>query len=453
VKKFMNGVDDMLRESLNGFAHCHRDLVTLDPEYRFVRRARTTPGKVALISGGGSGHEPLHIGFVGLGMLDAACPGQIFTSPTPDQMIAAAEAVDGGAGIATALPNNGVGFARVGWNVKLQMYKLFDPSGTACTTDQAKAIYDAVANGARVINLSLGSSQGGGPDQAEFDAIQYAISHNVFVVAAAGNERGQGNENIDFPGAYKGVMAVGATSLSDGNTGNPVGAKEVVASYSNVGPGLGVVAPGGDPNGSSDNDKLHWISNLYSTTGTPPCSTPSNCYVLIAGTSQATPHVAGAAALLLSANPALTPAQLTSILNGTADDIGDVNQGHGRMNVYRALAAVTGDASPPVYKPSSAQFVAFAYTNSGAVNAAPSIIDVTFPTWVLVNPDGTFRVADIPTSATTYTIGVWYAANCNCVVDAGDRFAASAPCSQSAPCPGTSAMTVTQVTGASFALP
>ena len=105
MKKFMNGVDDMLRESLNGFAHCHRDLVTLDPEYRFVRRARTTPGKVALISGGGSGHEPLHIGFVGLGMLDAACPGQIFTSPTPDQMIAAAEAVDGGAGVLFIVKN------------------------------------------------------------------------------------------------------------------------------------------------------------------------------------------------------------------------------------------------------------------------------------------------------------------------------------------------------------
>ena len=66
---------------------------------------RLTPGKVALISGGGSGHEPLHAGFVGHGMLDAACPGQVFTSPTPDQMIAAAEAVDGGAGVLFIVKN------------------------------------------------------------------------------------------------------------------------------------------------------------------------------------------------------------------------------------------------------------------------------------------------------------------------------------------------------------
>ena len=98
MKKFMNDVDSMLHESLAGFAHCHRDLVALDARDRFVRRLHAAPGKVALISGGGSGHEPLHLGFIGHGMLDAACPGQIFTSPTPDQMIAAAEAVDTGAG-------------------------------------------------------------------------------------------------------------------------------------------------------------------------------------------------------------------------------------------------------------------------------------------------------------------------------------------------------------------
>jgi dihydroxyacetone kinase-like protein len=99
LKKFLNSVDSMLRESLSGFAQCHKDLVALDEEYRFVRRLHAKPGKVALVSGGGSGHEPLHIGFVGEGMLDAACPGQIFTSPTPDQMVAAAEAVDRGAGV------------------------------------------------------------------------------------------------------------------------------------------------------------------------------------------------------------------------------------------------------------------------------------------------------------------------------------------------------------------
>ncbi|ANY82821.1 dihydroxyacetone kinase subunit DhaK (plasmid) [Microvirga ossetica] len=98
MKKFVNDVETVLSESLDGFAAAHADIVVLGPERKFVRRRSLTHGKVALISGGGSGHEPLHAGFVGLGMLDAACPGQVFTSPTPDQMVEAAEAVDTGAG-------------------------------------------------------------------------------------------------------------------------------------------------------------------------------------------------------------------------------------------------------------------------------------------------------------------------------------------------------------------
>jgi dihydroxyacetone kinase-like protein len=105
MKKLINAPDSVLRESLAGFAAAHSDIVALDSELRFVRRQAPRSGKVALISGGGSGHEPLHIGLVGEGMLDAACPGQIFTSPTPDQMIAAAEAVDTGAGCLFVVKN------------------------------------------------------------------------------------------------------------------------------------------------------------------------------------------------------------------------------------------------------------------------------------------------------------------------------------------------------------
>ncbi len=105
MKKLMNAVETMLDESLDGFAAAHADIVELGPERKFVRRRTLTKGKAALISGGGSGHEPLHAGFVGLGMLDAACPGQVFTSPTPDQMVAAIEAVDGGAGVLLIVKN------------------------------------------------------------------------------------------------------------------------------------------------------------------------------------------------------------------------------------------------------------------------------------------------------------------------------------------------------------
>ena len=105
MKKLINHVDTVLAESLDGFAAAHADIVTLGAERQFVRRRTLKPGKVALISGGGSGHEPLHAGFVGHGMLDAACPGQVFTSPTPDQMLAAAQAVDGGAGVLFIVKN------------------------------------------------------------------------------------------------------------------------------------------------------------------------------------------------------------------------------------------------------------------------------------------------------------------------------------------------------------
>jgi phosphoenolpyruvate---glycerone phosphotransferase subunit DhaK len=98
MKKFLNSVDTLLTESLDGLVAAHSDILALAPDYKFVRRKALKPGKVALISGGGSGHEPLHAGLVGHGMLDAACPGQVFTSPTPDQMMAAVEAVNTGAG-------------------------------------------------------------------------------------------------------------------------------------------------------------------------------------------------------------------------------------------------------------------------------------------------------------------------------------------------------------------
>jgi phosphoenolpyruvate---glycerone phosphotransferase subunit DhaK len=105
MKKLINGTETVLEESLDGFAAAHADILLLGAGRKFVRRCTLKPGKVALISGGGSGHEPLHAGFVGLGMLDAACPGQIFTSPTPDQMIEAAQAVDTGAGVLFIVKN------------------------------------------------------------------------------------------------------------------------------------------------------------------------------------------------------------------------------------------------------------------------------------------------------------------------------------------------------------
>ena len=106
MKKFLNEPSDVVRESLAGLAAAHGDLLRYDAAAQIVVRAGApVAGKVALVSGGGSGHEPLHGGFVGRGMLDAACPGEVFTSPVPDQMLAATQAVDGGAGVVHIVKN------------------------------------------------------------------------------------------------------------------------------------------------------------------------------------------------------------------------------------------------------------------------------------------------------------------------------------------------------------
>jgi dihydroxyacetone kinase-like protein len=105
VKKLINAPDTVVGDALEGLAAAHPSLV-VDLPARVVRRAEgPRPGKVGLVSGGGSGHEPLHAGFVGLGMLDAACPGEVFTSPVPDQMLAAARAVHGAAGVLQIVKN------------------------------------------------------------------------------------------------------------------------------------------------------------------------------------------------------------------------------------------------------------------------------------------------------------------------------------------------------------
>ncbi|MGF6175031.1 dihydroxyacetone kinase subunit DhaK [Ensifer sp. 4252] len=105
MKKFMNGADTFVAESLEGFVRAHDGLVMFGPDRKFVRRKRFKEGKVAVISGGGAGHEPMHVGFVGHGMLDAACAGHVFTSPTPDQISAAIETCDTGVGALLIVKN------------------------------------------------------------------------------------------------------------------------------------------------------------------------------------------------------------------------------------------------------------------------------------------------------------------------------------------------------------
>jgi len=174
MKKLINAVDDLLRESLDGFAAAHADLVRVAHAPTYVARAGApVRGKVALISGGGSGHEPLHAGFVGYGMLDAACPGEVFTSPTPDQMAAAAEAVDGGSGILFVVKN----YAGDVMNFEMAAEMLSDEHATVLTNDDVAVEDSTYTTGRRgvagtvVVEKIVGAAAEAGADLAACRAL------------------------------------------------------------------------------------------------------------------------------------------------------------------------------------------------------------------------------------------------------------------------------------------
>jgi subtilisin family serine protease len=309
-------------------------------------------------------------------------------------------------GIAAAAAGNGVGFTGAGGNSTIYAYRVFPTPDDSCagdggdltcsssTDDIAAAINDAVAQHVNIISMSLGGgncNNGVDTDPVEGTAIQNAIKAGVIVVAASGNS-GTSGVGVDAPGCNTGVIAVGATGLADGQatgsstftstraaSASAINLVEYVAQYSQWGTpsssvhsssAWGIVAPGGDPStaeGAANTpvDELHWIENIW--TSTPYLSSSvdqnflgncspdfrstngtSDCRTLIAGTSMATPHVAGAAALILAVNPSYgTPSAMKALLCSTADDISDTHQGCGRLNVYRAMAKAMNDTSPP----------------------------------------------------------------------------------------------------------
>lgn len=173
MKKFINQVDDLLIESLSGFAAAHHDLVSLHLEPNYLMRAQKARSKVALISGGGSGHEPLHSGFVGYGMLDAACPGHVFTSPTPDQMMAAAEAVECGKGVLFIVKN----YAGDVMNFEMAAEMLPFDNATVITSDDVAVENSTYTTGRRgvagtvIVEKVVGSMAETGADLAACKAL------------------------------------------------------------------------------------------------------------------------------------------------------------------------------------------------------------------------------------------------------------------------------------------
>jgi subtilisin family serine protease len=226
------------------------------------------------------------------------------------------------ASIAAASSNNGQGIAGVAWGAHIMPIKVLNANGAGYSSDVAEGITWAVDQGADIINLSLGGSN---YSDVVASAIQNAHERGVLVIAAAGNQYKQGNP-ITYPAAYNHVLAVAATNDQDGH-----------ASYSSSGSYIDVAAPGGDPNGSLDNDSRHWIPGAF-------WRGSGISYAWLSGTSQAAPHVAGLAALLLSINRELTPDQLSALITNAAVDVQapgwDEFSGHGRIDVSAALDAL-----------------------------------------------------------------------------------------------------------------
>lgn len=228
------------------------------------------------------------------------------------------------AGIIAARAGNGVGIAGVASNARILPVKALDCSGVGSMSDIAEGITYAVDRGARIVNISLGTSSDS-PTLAA--AVRYALSRSVLVVAAVGNcgngpSRCFNTVNLpEYPGAYPGVVGVGATTTDD-----------TIASFSTQGTQVALAAPG---------------VRVVSTTPTYPTyqserGAPTG-YAAFSGTSQATPFVSGVAAVLLGADPSLTAQQLADRLKQNADDLGlpgtDVAFGAGRLNALRAVSA------------------------------------------------------------------------------------------------------------------
>ncbi|MDJ0983228.1 MAG: dihydroxyacetone kinase subunit DhaK [Kiloniellales bacterium] len=212
MKKLINAVDDVLNESLNGFGAAHGDLVTVSLAPKFVTRAGgASQGKVALVSGGGSGHEPLHAGFVGKGMLDAACPGEVFTSPTPDQMLAAAQAVDGGAGILFVVKN----YSGDVMNFEMAAEMLDGESATVLTNDDVAVEDSLYTQGRRgvagtvVVERIVGAAAEEGADLAACQALGDRVN-------AATGSMGVALTSCTVPAAGKPTFELGEGEMEMG---------------------------------------------------------------------------------------------------------------------------------------------------------------------------------------------------------------------------------------------
>ncbi|OQX53079.1 MAG: hypothetical protein B5M48_04035 [Candidatus Omnitrophica bacterium 4484_213] len=259
------------------------------------------------------------------------------------------------AGTVAQSTNNSIGVAGVAFDACLMPVKVLDSDGSGTYADVAEGIYFAVDNGAKVINLSLG-----GPEPATYleEALAYAYSKGVTIVAAAGNDS---SPTLSYPAAYDDyVIAVGATQYD-----------ENLAPYSNYGPSLDLVAPGGNLDLDQNNDG--YGDGVLQQTFRKYGPFIRWGYYFFEGTSMAAPHVSGVAALLLANGNATTPDEVRAALQETAEDLGepgrDNTYGYGLVDAYAALQWTAGpDITPPVISNGKP---------TGAINDNTPVLEVT----------------------------------------------------------------------------
>ena len=255
------------------------------------------------------------------------------------------------AGIIAAATNNNTGISGIDWHVNILAIKILDDNGQGSSTSLGSAIQEAVASGAKIINLSEAGGSDTNPEQCSQqpviqNIIDSAVQSGVLIVVAAGNgdynaQTGQvtpSNSANVFPSSCNNVLVVGATNRYDQK-----------ASYSDYGSNVSISAPGGDwmTSHNAADGILSLKSSTCNTTDVCPAGTIyNNNYLFMQGTSMATPHVSGIAALLLANNPALSPQQLRNCLVNNADPIAAQSSIGPRVNAYKALLACQPSALP-----------------------------------------------------------------------------------------------------------
>jgi Subtilisin-like serine proteases len=248
-------------------------------------------------------------------------------------------------GIIAASGNNNIGIAGIAWNVKILPLHVMMSDGTAYNSDVAQAIYDAADVGANIINISMGSQTN---DSTVQNAVSYALSKGVLLVAAAGND---GDNTLEYPAAYPGVISVGSTNRNDTRS-----------SFSNYNSLIDFVAPGEQITSTID-----------------PYFGNNNYYAIGSGTSFSAPHVTGIIALMKSVNINLTADNILNILKNSTIDLGQSGRddlyGYGKIDALKALslaantkvndASITSNNIPDVMVEGHNYSVAVGVTNTG----------------------------------------------------------------------------------------